>query len=102
MWFLMSRVVCVKTGIPCDATESFRTLPLACPKTLWEASTRDAWVSEYHMYGATTPAARLNTFGCLIESKKQWKEPAHARKLDLWNAEVDKLGSLLNAAVSMV
>ena len=101
-WFLIRCVVCVKTGIPCDATENFRTLPLACSKTLWEASTHDAWVSEYHVYGATAPVARLDTFGSLIESQKQWKEPAHARKLDVWNAQVDKLGSLLNAAVSMV
>ncbi|KAF2846068.1 hypothetical protein T440DRAFT_459260 [Plenodomus tracheiphilus IPT5] len=102
VWFLISRIVCVKTGIPCDATESFRTLPLACPKTLWEASTIEIWASEYDVYGATTPGAGLDSFGSLIESNKRCKEPAHARRLDVWIAQVDKLGSLLNAAVSMV
>jgi hypothetical protein len=102
VWFLISRVVCVKTGIPCDAIESFQTLPLACPKTLWEASTCDTWVSEYDVYGASTLGAGLDSFGSLIESNRRWKEPAHARRLDVWNAQGDKLGFLLNAAVSMV
>jgi hypothetical protein len=102
VWFLVSRVVCVKTGITCDAIEGFRALPLACAKTLWEASTRDAWVSEYDVYGATTPGVGLDSFGSLIELNKRRNEPAHARRLDVWNAQVDQLGSLLNAAVSMV
>jgi hypothetical protein len=102
VWFLISRVVSIKTGIPCDAIESYRTLPLPCPETLWEASTRDAWVSEYDVYGAITPHAGLNSFGSLIESNKRGEEPTHARRLDVWNAQADKLGSLLNAAVSMV
>ena len=102
VWFLISRVVCVKTGIECDAIKCFRNLPLPCPKTLWDASTREAWVSEYDVYGANTPLAGLDSFGSLIESNKRGTELAHARKLDLWNAQVDRLGSLLNAAVSMV
>lgn len=102
VWFLISRVVCVRTGISCPTIDSYMTLPLSSPKTLWEAATHDAWASEYETYSSTLPGLGLDNFGSLVDFNKRWKEPVHARKLNVWNAQVDQLGSLLNAAVSMI
>ena len=102
MWFLLSRVVCVKTGITCDATERFRSLPLPCAKSLWEARTEEEWVEEYKMCGGAVSHAGLDSFGDLMEANERLKEVSYARRLDVWNANADKLGTLLNAAVSTV
>jgi len=102
VWFLLSRVVCVKTGITCDATERFRSLPLPCAKSLWEARTEEEWVEEYKMCGGAVSHAGLDSFGDLMEANERLKEVSYARRLDVWNANADKLGTLLNAAVSTV
>ncbi|KAF2137752.1 uncharacterized protein K452DRAFT_98095 [Aplosporella prunicola CBS 121167] len=102
VWFLISRLVSVRTGIPCDAVEQFLALPLPSPKVIWETSTRDMWVSEHDACGTAMHEPDLVNFGGLIESHKRRNEPAHARKLDTWNAESDHLGSLLNVTVAMI
>ena len=46
-------------------------------------------------------AGGLVNLGDLIDAQKADYTPATARKLDVWNAGVDNLGSLLNLVGSM-
>ena len=95
MWFLIGCVVCVKTGVTCDPTQSYRFLPLPGLKSLWEASSQSAWKSEYEA-SRVLQASGLSTLGDLIDVQKSAYSQANAQKLDKWNAGVDNLGSLLN------
>jgi hypothetical protein len=101
IWFLTDRCVSVRTGIPCDATEGFRDLPLPCPKALWEAQSRDAWASEYGaVYCDKEP--RLSRFGDLVDAHSKYGDASAMKMIDKWNAGIDNLGSLLNLAVFLV
>jgi hypothetical protein len=84
----------------CDATNSYRNLPLPGPKSLWEASTRSAWETEYEASRFQTSG--LVTLGDLIDLQQSDYTPSNARRLDTWNAGVDSSGSLLNLVGTMV
>ena len=101
LWFLIGCVVCVKTGIRCDPSQSYRTIPLPSPKSLWEAHTQSAWESEYEA-SRICQISGLVTLGDLIDLQQSAYTPSDARKLDQWNAGIDNLGSLLNLVRTMV
>lgn len=101
LWFLVDRVVCVKTGTPCETTQSFRALPLPSHKSLWEANTHSVWQSEYDAW-CTMHSRGLSRFGDLIDAHKLAGDMANARRLDVWNAGADSLGILLNIATAMI
>lgn len=101
LWFLVGCVVCVKNGYTCDTSKSYRHLPLPCPKSLWEAPTHSAWESEYEA-SHSSQMSGLGTLGDLIDIQQSDNTPSNARKLDIWNAGVDNLGSLLNLVSAMV
>ena len=44
----------------------------------------------------------LVTLGDLIDLQRAAYTPLNARKLDLWNAGIDNLGSLLNLVGTMI
>jgi hypothetical protein len=44
----------------------------------------------------------LVTLGDLVDLQRADYNPSNARKLDMWNAGIDNLGSLLNLVGSMV
>lgn len=92
--------MCVKNGDVCDASRSYRTLPLPSPKALWEAHTQSAWESEYEAC-CIFQTSGLVTLGDLIDAQRSDYTPSNARKLDKWNAEVDNLGCLLNLVGTM-
>ncbi|RDW74921.1 hypothetical protein BP6252_06063 [Coleophoma cylindrospora] len=101
LWFLIGCVICVKTGISCDPSLSYRNIPLPSLKSLWEAPTHSAWESEYgasHML----QASGLANLGDLIDAQQSGHLPLNAQKLDIWNAGIDNLGSLLNLVSTMV
>ena len=100
LWFLVGCVVCVKNGNTCDASQSYRTIPLPSPKSLWEAPTQSAWESEYEA-SLTFQTSGLVTLGDLIDVQQSDYTPSNARKLDKWNVGVDNLGSLLNLVGTM-
>ncbi|KIW67837.1 hypothetical protein PV04_07061 [Phialophora macrospora] len=101
LWLLIGCVVCVKTGVACDPSGSYRSIPLPGPKSLWEASTQSAWELEYeasrmlHVRGPVT-------LGDLVALQRSAYTPSNAGKLDVWNARVDNLGSLLNLVHTMI
>lgn len=91
----MGCAVCVKTGTPCDPSQSYRYLPLPGPKSLWEASSQSAWEQEYKA-NRNLQMSGLVTLGDLIDTQNSGSVLSNAQKLDKWNAGVDNLGSLLN------
>ena len=101
LWFLIGCVICIKTGVACDPTQSYRSLPLPGLKSVWEAQTHSAWKLEYeanhHLH-----TSGLVTLGDLIDVQKAGYSMSNAQKLDKWNAGVDNLGSLLNLIETMV
>ncbi|EXJ59234.1 hypothetical protein A1O7_06666 [Cladophialophora yegresii CBS 114405] len=101
LWLLVGCVVCVKTGVDCDPTSSYRGIPLPGPKSLWEAPTQSAWEVEYEasrMLHAKGPV----TLGDLVDMQRSPYTPFNSGKLDVWNARIDNLGSLLNLVHTMI
>lgn len=95
LWFLIGCVVCIKTGNIYDTSQSYRSLELPCPKSLWEAPTQTAWESECEAT-RTFQMNGLHTVGDLIDAQQSSHISSSARKLDQWNARVDSLGCLSN------
>ncbi|GAB7344352.1 hypothetical protein MBLNU457_2214t1 [Dothideomycetes sp. NU457] len=95
LWFLIGCVVCIKSGVPCDPSQSYRNLPLPCIKSLWEASTRDTWAAEVES-SRILQSSGLSTLGDLLDTQASASSMSSALKLDKWNAGADTLGSLLN------
>ncbi|KAK9481971.1 hypothetical protein V1527DRAFT_486132 [Lipomyces starkeyi] len=101
VWLLMTQMIQIKIGVPCDTFESFRDIPLSSPKSLWEARTRSGWQAEYEVY-KTMPRMGLDVFGDLIDACRQIDVGSNKLKLHAWNATVDNLGILLNLSAAMI
>ena len=101
LWFLIGCVICVKTGIACDPSQSYKFIPLPSLKSLWEAPTQSTWESEYEA-GRILQTSGLATLGDLIDIQRSGYSISNAQKLDKWNAGIDNLGFLLNLVVTMV
>lgn len=97
VWFLITRVLVVRTKDGCPTTEQPHLLPLPSPKAQWEARDHLSWMQELE-----DGIPSITTFGNLIESKHRSDELFHLQKLSAWNARNDSLGHLLNLAVVMV
>ncbi|KAH8674627.1 hypothetical protein BGZ60DRAFT_404421 [Tricladium varicosporioides] len=101
LWFLIGRIVSIRTGIQCDAVHAFRVIPLPSPKSVWEARHASEWESERD-HVCRNLNHGMTTFGDLIDAHRGVLQPSNARRLDIWNAGADNLSSLLNLAVAMV
>lgn len=101
MWFLIAQTVRIKTGVPCEAFDHFRLLPLSSPKSLWEARTRSAWQLEYEEYKSKHRMG-LDVFGDLIDACKQSDVGFNKLKLDAWNTKTDNLGIMLSLSAAMI
>ncbi|CAG9948022.1 unnamed protein product, partial [Clonostachys rosea f. rosea IK726] len=67
VWLLMTQMIHIKIGVPCDSFPSFRDVPLSSPKSLWEARTRSQWEKEYRIY-KDSPVGGLDVFGDLYDA----------------------------------
>lgn len=74
-------------------------LPLVSNKTLWEARTLTEWETEKALYDTSYP---MSTFDQLVEAKRRSHEPFYQRKLETWDAGVDKMGMLMNIAIDLI
>ena len=101
VWLLMTQMVHIKIGVPCDNFEGFRDIPLPAPKPLWEARTQSQWRSEYEVY-KTMPRMGLEVLGDLVDASKQKSTSTDKRRLDSWSATMDNLGMLLQLGVTMI
>ncbi|CAG9984211.1 unnamed protein product [Clonostachys byssicola] len=101
IWLLMTQMIHIKIGVPCDSFPSFRDVPLSSPKSLWEARTRLQWENEYKFY-KDSPVGGLDVFGDLYDACKHKHIRENQLKLNSWNSTVDNLGSLLNLGVEIM
>lgn len=98
---MVCRCLTIDAGFAkCEALEAFDELPLASPKTLWEAKTREDWESEYSAYCAGQEN-EIRTLGMLTDAHMQSDDPLKLRLLDYWHSRADNLGSLLSIAASI-
>jgi hypothetical protein len=101
LWFLIGCVTCMKGNVPFDTSQSYRVIPLPAPKSLWEASSRTAWESEYAA-SCKFQSNDLVTLGDLLDAQNSRHLPLAARQLDKWNAGMDNLGTLLNLVNTII
>ena len=101
VWLLITQMVHIKIGVPCDSFTSFRDVPLSSPRQLWEVKAREAWEKEYELY-STMPRMGLDVFGDLYDAYKQSGVSSNKLKLQAWNATVDNLGVLLNLGAEII
>lgn len=100
LWFAINRVFSLKASrAHCAGFDNFSHLALTSAKTAWEARTLGEWEAEKSFHDVSSPMA---TFGELIVAKRQSADPVHSRKLETWEAGVDKLGMMMNIAVELV
>ncbi|KAH9893774.1 hypothetical protein F4778DRAFT_748450 [Xylariomycetidae sp. FL2044] len=96
-WFLLSRIVDLRTGVDCDVVENFLALPLPCSKLQWEANSHAAWLE-----GLGPQDHNLWTFRNLRETQERSDEAPGAQQLDSWNAKADTLGTLMSIAATFL
>jgi hypothetical protein len=96
VWFIMSLIFSTQTGISCGTNSEIRMLGLPAPRSLWECTDSHTWTQRQQLQNTSG----LQTLGDLIDAHNG--DALMAKNLDAWNAKNDQLGSLLNAAVSML
>jgi hypothetical protein len=94
----MSMVFNVQNGLECNNVNAVRLLRLPSSRLQWEANSAAIWEQRAGM----SSNDNLQTVGDLLDVHGHCEEPAHARKLDSWNAKTDQFGLLLNLAVDML
>ncbi|EXJ87026.1 hypothetical protein A1O3_03983 [Capronia epimyces CBS 606.96] len=102
VWFLLTRLISMRTGIGCPYVDAYLSLPLPAPRSLWEAASAEAWKAEYDCTYTTPELPRLRTFGELVEAQKPTNYTQFMHKLDLWNADADSLGMMLTLATAIM
>ncbi|KAI1424422.1 hypothetical protein F5Y12DRAFT_785398 [Xylaria sp. FL1777] len=105
-WFIISRVIDLDYALSCPPVLGYRGLALPAPEALWRARTREDWeaaraeIREHRqepLYNTT-----LRIVGDLIESRAHASDPHYARQISNWLAGCDKLGLMLEVALTMV
>ncbi|KAL7934393.1 hypothetical protein V8C35DRAFT_41320 [Trichoderma chlorosporum] len=99
LWFFMSRIVSPSAGSAFIRAYPPNMLPLVSNKSLWEARSREEWETEKALHDASYP---MTTFDELVEAKRRSHEPFYRRRLETWDAGVDKLGMLINIATDLM
>lgn len=98
MWFVMSRVVSAEADAPCTRFYGYACLPLVSGKGLWEARSREEWETEKAFHDASFP---MTVFGELVDARRRPDSP-HDGRLTAWEANVDKMGLIMNIATALV
>lgn len=98
LWFVICRVFTTH-DYPCPGFDPFEHIPLSSPKTLWEARTEEEWRSEQAIHDISRP---FREFGELVEARRRPNDTQKAQRLEAWEAGADKLGQLMNFAVSFI
>ncbi|PSN59305.1 hypothetical protein BS50DRAFT_508558 [Corynespora cassiicola Philippines] len=83
---------------PCPGIGTLEHTPLISPKAMWEARTQEEWKGEKDFHSSRAP---IKMFGELIDARRRPNDPSNARKLEAWEAGTDKLGFLMNLAVTL-
>lgn len=92
-------MVSLKQG---DWIEHHRDLPLCSARTMWEARSRTEWETEKLFHQVSTMSVELSHFGSLIDAHRGVGPRAGDDLLNMWDANTDKLGILMNIAVGLI
>ncbi|KAM0815745.1 putative C6 zinc finger domain containing protein [Seiridium cardinale] len=96
VFFLISRVISIFTGLNCPIVDLYRELPICSTRGPWEAKTDTEWQLELAAC-AYAKDDGLSTIGHMIDLGKADGEHSHSHMLDSWNATADNLGILLQS-----
>ncbi|KAL6812491.1 hypothetical protein J3E69DRAFT_123496 [Trichoderma sp. SZMC 28015] len=99
VWFFMSRIISPTVSNSFMRAYPLHMLPLVSNKSLWEARSRQEWETERALQDACYP---MTTFAELIEAKRRSNELFYKRRLETWDAGVDKMGMLINIATDLI
>ncbi|UKZ82669.1 hypothetical protein TrVFT333_010463 [Trichoderma virens FT-333] len=99
LWFFMSRIISPSAGSSFMRAYPLSMLPLVSNKSLWEARTREEWETEKALHDASYP---MTTFDELVQAKRRSNELFYRRRLETWDAGVDKMGMLINIATDLI
>lgn len=99
VWFFMSRIISPTVTNSFMRAYPLHMLPLVSNKSLWEARSRQEWETERALQDACYP---MTTFAELIEAKRRSNELFYKRRLETWDAGVDKMGMLINIATDLI
>ena len=102
IWFVINRVITADAQLPCPDLNAYREMPLSTGKAMWEARSREEWETERAFFQASLLHTDMWRVRSLIEARRQPHSPLNAAKLDAWEAETDKMGVLMNIAVSLL
>ena len=95
----MSNIVSAQAEIPCSGLRIARDLPIVSTRAMWEARSREEWMSEKTFFEMSRP---FMTFGEIVDARERSRDPVNSRKLQNWDAGTDKLGMLLNIATAFL
>ncbi|KAH8662550.1 hypothetical protein BX600DRAFT_466558 [Xylariales sp. PMI_506] len=102
VFYLLTLIAQVNTGVSCSAAENYRAMPLCSARTIWEARSDVDWAFEYETYAVTQDEEEdLQSLGQLIDAQASSHALPDSRALDSWNTKTDSLGSLLNATIAL-
>ncbi|KAL7910420.1 hypothetical protein GGI35DRAFT_366288 [Trichoderma velutinum] len=99
VWFFMSRIISPSVSSSFIRAYPLHMLPLVSNKSLWEARSREEWETEKALQDASYP---MTSFAELIEAKRRSTELFYRRRLETWDAGVDKMGMLINIATDLI
>ncbi|KAL7903767.1 hypothetical protein GGI35DRAFT_465288 [Trichoderma velutinum] len=99
VWFFISRIISPTVSRTLMRAYPLHMLPLVSNKSLWEARSRQQWEHEKALQDASYP---MTTFAELIEAKRRSKDLFYKKRLETWDAGVDKMGMLINIATDLI
>lgn len=104
LWYILSRVIAIDVGIPCEGCPPLENLPLPSARTLWEARTREEWAVEKSAYDTSYPITSMGELSICRGAGRIDSEKASAgypgvsdeQRLMSWEAGGDRLAVMMN------
>jgi hypothetical protein len=97
--YMFDNVFCSLNGLPTLLGEELESLPAPASKSLWEASDREVWSTEYNNHLNEWPGGGLRI-------DELWPAPEagleeRRKRIDKWLGSVDEFGMMLFAVTSV-
>lgn len=108
LWYLLSRVIAIDVGIPCEGCPPLENLALPSSRTLWEAQSQEEWAAERSIYDTRHPITTMEELSlCRRSSDIEFATVASAaanhqptmsaqQRLFDWEAGGDRLTVMMN------
>ena len=93
--YLFDNIFCSLNGLPTFLGEELESLPAPASKTLWEASNRAVWETEYNHHLSEWPGGALQIHELWPAPETGVKE--RKKRVDKWLGSVDEFGMMIFA-----